>query len=154
MYCPKCGNQIHDEAVICVHCGCENKSMNRANGEYRRMIRFSKDALAINLISVFALVFIIPIVTVPISLILLLVRSMLLRKYEDVDKQGNKFYLAPKFKLTDRNHLLEYKTALKRLDVGIKMGDAIKYFSIIFGSVVVVVLVTLLIIDWKVHITF
>ena len=23
MFCPKCGNQIFDEAVICPHCGCQ-----------------------------------------------------------------------------------------------------------------------------------
>lgn len=22
MYCKNCGNQIHDDAVVCVHCGC------------------------------------------------------------------------------------------------------------------------------------
>lgn len=29
MFCSKCGKEIHDEAVICVHCGCavENKSV-------------------------------------------------------------------------------------------------------------------------------
>ncbi len=23
MFCSKCGKEIHDEAVICVHCGCQ-----------------------------------------------------------------------------------------------------------------------------------
>ena len=23
MFCRKCGNEVHDEAVICIHCGCE-----------------------------------------------------------------------------------------------------------------------------------
>lgn len=23
MFCSKCGKEIHDEAVVCVHCGCE-----------------------------------------------------------------------------------------------------------------------------------
>ncbi|MBO4954627.1 MAG: zinc-ribbon domain-containing protein [Clostridia bacterium] len=22
MFCQKCGNQIQDEAVVCIHCGC------------------------------------------------------------------------------------------------------------------------------------
>lgn len=22
MYCKNCGNEIHDEAVVCIHCGC------------------------------------------------------------------------------------------------------------------------------------
>jgi len=26
MYCSKCGKEIHDDAVICVHCGCATKN--------------------------------------------------------------------------------------------------------------------------------
>jgi len=26
MYCGKCGKEIHDEAEICIHCGCRVKS--------------------------------------------------------------------------------------------------------------------------------
>jgi hypothetical protein len=25
-YCSKCGKEIHDEAVVCVHCGCKIKN--------------------------------------------------------------------------------------------------------------------------------
>lgn len=25
-YCPKCGEEVHDDAEICVHCGCRIKS--------------------------------------------------------------------------------------------------------------------------------
>ena len=28
MFCPKCGNQVHDEAVVCVHCGCSIGNRN------------------------------------------------------------------------------------------------------------------------------
>ena len=32
MFCSKCGKEINDEAVVCVHCGCavENKTANTA----------------------------------------------------------------------------------------------------------------------------
>ncbi len=32
MYCSKCGKEINDEAVVCVHCGCavENKKASAA----------------------------------------------------------------------------------------------------------------------------
>ena len=30
-YCTKCGAQIHDEAVICVSCGCSTENGNSAN---------------------------------------------------------------------------------------------------------------------------
>ena len=26
MFCEKCGKEVHDEAVVCVHCGCSLKS--------------------------------------------------------------------------------------------------------------------------------
>ena len=33
MFCSKCGKEVNDEAVICVHCGCpiENKRMPATN---------------------------------------------------------------------------------------------------------------------------
>ncbi|MBR2024270.1 MAG: zinc ribbon domain-containing protein [Clostridia bacterium] len=30
MFCPKCGNQVHDEAVVCVHCGCSIGNSNNS----------------------------------------------------------------------------------------------------------------------------
>jgi len=26
MFCPHCGTQLHDNAVLCVHCGCKTES--------------------------------------------------------------------------------------------------------------------------------
>lgn len=26
MYCSKCGNEVHDDAEICIHCGCRLKN--------------------------------------------------------------------------------------------------------------------------------
>lgn len=31
MFCTKCGKEINDEAVVCVHCGCSTK--NKAVGQ-------------------------------------------------------------------------------------------------------------------------
>ena len=33
MFCSKCGKEVNDEAVVCVHCGCaiENKKTSVAN---------------------------------------------------------------------------------------------------------------------------
>lgn len=35
MFCSKCGQKVHDEAVICVHCGCSiiNSSINSKQKE-------------------------------------------------------------------------------------------------------------------------
>lgn len=40
MYCSKCGNQIHDEAEICVNCGCRIKEAPVAGGDSNKIIRF------------------------------------------------------------------------------------------------------------------
>lgn len=31
MYCSNCGKEIDDKAVVCVHCGCETKNLNKKN---------------------------------------------------------------------------------------------------------------------------
>ena len=33
MFCSKCGKEVNDEAVVCIHCGCaiENKKASTAN---------------------------------------------------------------------------------------------------------------------------
>ena len=28
MFCSKCGKEINDEAVVCIHCGCATEKMN------------------------------------------------------------------------------------------------------------------------------
>lgn len=30
-YCEKCGKEINNDAVICIHCGCEVKQVNKKN---------------------------------------------------------------------------------------------------------------------------
>ena len=31
MFCSKCGKEINDEAVVCVHCGCATKNLKEEN---------------------------------------------------------------------------------------------------------------------------
>ena len=33
MFCSKCGKEIHDEAVVCIHCGCEVVNTKAADVE-------------------------------------------------------------------------------------------------------------------------
>lgn len=35
MYCQKCGKEIDDEAVICVHCGCEIQNSSKNKKEFQ-----------------------------------------------------------------------------------------------------------------------
>lgn len=32
MFCQKCGKEIHDEAVVCIHCGCAVNGVNNRYG--------------------------------------------------------------------------------------------------------------------------
>lgn len=40
-YCSKCGKEVHDDAEICVHCGCriKNKSVSSVN-DGKNIVRF------------------------------------------------------------------------------------------------------------------
>ena len=40
MYCPKCGKEVHDEAEICVHCGCRIKNAPSSISTDSNVIRF------------------------------------------------------------------------------------------------------------------
>ena len=31
MFCEKCGKEVHDEAVVCVHCGCALKTTTESD---------------------------------------------------------------------------------------------------------------------------
>lgn len=31
MFCSKCGKEINDEAVVCIHCGCATANYNATN---------------------------------------------------------------------------------------------------------------------------
>lgn len=39
-YCPKCGKEIHDDAVICVNCGCSVKEPAKATNDNNNLARF------------------------------------------------------------------------------------------------------------------
>ena len=42
-YCTKCGKEVHDEAEICVHCGCRIKSEPKpaiSSNDSTKLIRF------------------------------------------------------------------------------------------------------------------
>ncbi len=33
MFCSKCGKEVNDEAVVCIHCGCAITNNNRKEGK-------------------------------------------------------------------------------------------------------------------------
>lgn len=48
MFCPRCGNQVHDEAVVCVHCGCSIGSGNN-NNNFAAPTPVARDEVSIGL---------------------------------------------------------------------------------------------------------
>ena len=38
MFCAKCGKEINDEAVVCVHCGCATGKSVQANGQKQWLV--------------------------------------------------------------------------------------------------------------------
>ena len=67
MFCQKCGKEIHNEAVVCIHCGCSvnrGSSVSTQNTSYRAVQESSSTA---NCAMLFA--FLIPIVGLILGII-------------------------------------------------------------------------------------
>ncbi len=66
-YCSKCGAQIHNEAVICVHCGCPVEGTKSSQKQNNTMHTFIKVFMIISCIS--SAFFIIPLCwTIPMTI--------------------------------------------------------------------------------------
>ena len=52
MYCPTCGAEINDAAVVCVHCGCEVKKPAPAKAKDDTMLTIVKIFLIIGCVSI------------------------------------------------------------------------------------------------------
>ena len=39
-YCTKCGKEVHDEAEICIHCGCRIKNAESSFSDGKNGVRF------------------------------------------------------------------------------------------------------------------
>lgn len=46
MFCHKCGTEIEDDAVVCVHCGVSTKNMKKETSEQQIVINNSANASA------------------------------------------------------------------------------------------------------------
>lgn len=67
MFCKKCGKEIHDQAVVCVHCGCavdgaQNPQCNHHTQEkvkspdHSKLMEIERDAKSIYLFGILSLV--------------------------------------------------------------------------------------------------
>ena len=63
MFCKQCGNQIHDQAFVCVHCGCavEGAQIPKQNQptqspDHAKLLEIERDAKSIFLFGILSLV--------------------------------------------------------------------------------------------------
>ena len=54
-FCSKCGKEIRDEAVMCVHCGCAVENVNITNGANNSGVR-EDDSVSVSLCVLAALI--------------------------------------------------------------------------------------------------
>ena len=55
-YCSKCGKEIHDEAVICVHCGCSVEGAQKETAESKMLGEFKRNVNSAFIFSIVGLV--------------------------------------------------------------------------------------------------
>lgn len=145
-FCSKCGKEIHDEAVICIHCGCgvegAPKATNIDNNEYSRLTAFVQESKSIYTLGIISLV-----LCLGIGLIFQIVNYVKLKKYMTKNKQVHGGYIFPQFNLTNPVDIAEYEAAKKKIKTaglmtGIGMGISIAliWFAIWFGIVMPAIL--------------
>lgn len=133
-YCSKCGKELMDEAVICVGCGCAVETDNKANAksaDYSKLMAFTSEANGIFVFGILSLA-----LSLGIGLIFQIINMVKVSKYR---VKGQKEFNYPQFNLTDRNDILAYESAKKKIKTGdalTAIGFAITWIliSIAFGA--------------------
>lgn len=109
-FCSKCGNQIHDEAVICVHCGCsiESKPNKTDSNEYSKLIAFVNEAKTIRTLGIISIV-----LCLGIGIIFQIINLVKIKKYLQ-----NKAFVFPELNLSDPADIRLYEEAKKKIESG------------------------------------
>ena len=55
-YCSKCGKEIHEEAVVCIHCGCSVDSAKKESTESKILEKYKSDVNSAYIFSIIGLV--------------------------------------------------------------------------------------------------
>ena len=55
-YCSKCGKEIHEEAVVCIHCGCSVESAKKESTESKILEKYKSDVNSAYIFSIIGLV--------------------------------------------------------------------------------------------------
>ncbi len=133
-YCQKCGQQIHDEAVICVHCGCSTEKIIKTNSEslyYYQLEKLKSDANSIFTLGIFSLV-----LCMGIGLIFQLINMSKLKQY----KNENGKWTFPELDLTSQKDIYEYDAAKKKFETGATMTVIGWCITILLLSVLFIIL--------------
>ncbi len=142
-YCSKCGKEIHDEAVICVHCGCAVESAaapkREDSNEYNRLMSFVNEVKTVHVLGIISLV-----LCLGIGIIFQLINLPKINKYW---KKAEKAYVFPEFNLTNPHDIELYENAKKKFkqgqimtSIGFGVSIALIFFAIWFGFVMPAIL--------------
>lgn len=140
-FCSKCGKEIHDEAVICVYCGCSTESgpasQTSVRPESRRDHAFTAFLSEVKSIHIFGILSIV--LCLGIGIVFQIINLMKLQKYNDKTVKALVF---PEFELTDSNDIAAYEDAKKKLKlantltgIGFGISIALIFLCIWFGLV-------------------
>ncbi len=110
-FCSKCGKELHDEAVICVGCGCPIETVpktakNEDINEYNRLMAFVREVKTMHILGIISLV-----LCLGIGIIFQIINIIKLNKYMDRKAKGYKF---PEFNLTNPNDIALYEDTKKK----------------------------------------
>lgn len=115
MFCSKCGKEIHDEAVVCVHCGCSVggksvKPSHQHSADYSKLKAFQDDVKTIHTLGLVSLI-----LCLGIGIIFQIINIIKINKY--INKKTKKLEF-PKFDLKGSYETAEYESAIRKFKQG------------------------------------
>lgn len=111
--CSKCGQQIHDDAVICIHCGCSTQDAPKKiakSPDYNRLVEFAGDARSIFVLGIFSLA-----LSMGIGIIFQIINLSKIKQYRNPNGNG---FVFPKLNLTNQKDIDDYESAKKKFNTG------------------------------------
>lgn len=111
MFCSKCGKEIHDEAVVCIHCGCAVGG-NSIQQSQQHSVGYSKfKAFQENVKTIYTLGIISLVLCLGIGIVFQIINNVKIYKY--YNKQERKF-IFPEFNLKDSHEVAEYESTIRK----------------------------------------
>ena len=122
MFCSKCGKEIHDEAVVCVHCGCAvgGNTIPKArqhSEDYSKFKAFQENVNTIHILGIVSLV-----LCLGIGIIFQIINIIKINKYADKSVRSRYCYWLyakydlPEFNLKDGHEIEEYENTVRKFN--------------------------------------